>query len=90
MLYMCLGQDDSADLRAVARQRRRALLMEAMDEAISRKPKGHDFIIDRRHMARRCSAYTSRAGAAVLHSYSSWSDQAAMTVSVAGRPRPSR
>ncbi len=50
MLYMCLGQEDSADLRGVLRASEDdALLDSAIDEAISRKPKGHDFIIDRRH-----------------------------------------
>lgn len=48
-LYMCLGQDDAADLRAPLRASPDdAFLMEAIDEAISRKPKGHDFVIDRR------------------------------------------
>ena len=47
-LYMCLGQDDDADLRALLRQGvSDAELADALDEAISRKPKGHDFIIDR-------------------------------------------
>ena len=50
MLYMCLGQEDSADLRAVLRATSEDAVVEAaLDEAISRKPKGHDFIIDRRH-----------------------------------------
>ena len=49
-LYMCLGQDDAADLRAPLRASPDdAVLDAAIDEAISRKPKGHDFIIDRRH-----------------------------------------
>ena len=49
-LYMCLGQDDAADLRAPLRASSdNALLDAAIDEAIGRKPKGHDFIIDRRH-----------------------------------------
>lgn len=49
-LYMCLGQDDQADLRAVLRSGASdAELQDAIREAISRKPKGHDFIIDRRH-----------------------------------------
>jgi len=49
-LYMCLGQDDAADLRAPLRASDDdALLDAALDEAISRKPKGHDFIIDRRN-----------------------------------------
>jgi cyclic pyranopterin phosphate synthase len=49
-LYMCLGQDDAADLRAVLRQTDdEAVLSAAIDDAIRRKPKGHDFIIDRTH-----------------------------------------
>ena len=48
-LYMCLGQDDAADLRAPLRASEgNELLSNAIDEAIGRKPKGHDFIIDRR------------------------------------------
>jgi cyclic pyranopterin phosphate synthase len=48
-LFMCLGQDDAADLRAPLRASADdALLMGAIDEAIARKPKGHDFVIDRR------------------------------------------
>jgi cyclic pyranopterin phosphate synthase len=48
-LYMCLGQEDAADLRAPLRASADdAALMQALDEAISRKPKGHDFVIDRR------------------------------------------
>ncbi len=49
-LYMCLGQKDAADLRTPLRQSNDDdLLIEAVHEAISRKPKGHDFIIDRRN-----------------------------------------
>jgi len=48
-LYMCLGQEDAADLRQPLRLSDDDSLLEAaIDEAISRKPKGHDFIIDRR------------------------------------------
>jgi len=48
-LYMCLGQNDAADLRTPLRASvDEALLGRAIDEAISRKPKGHDFVIDRR------------------------------------------
>jgi len=47
-LYMCLGQDDAADLRTPLRASEgNELLSNAIDEAIGRKPKGHDFIIDR-------------------------------------------
>jgi len=49
-LYMCLGQDDSADFRSLLRAGvTDAGLDEAIQAAIARKPKGHDFIIDRRH-----------------------------------------
>ncbi len=49
-LYMCLGQEDAADLRAPLRaSEANDLLDAAIDEAIARKPKGHDFVIDRRH-----------------------------------------
>ncbi|NKB48403.1 MAG: GTP 3',8-cyclase MoaA [Alphaproteobacteria bacterium] len=48
-LYMCLGQDDDADLRnALRASDDDAALQQAIREAITRKPKGHDFIIDRR------------------------------------------
>jgi cyclic pyranopterin phosphate synthase len=49
-LYMCLGQEDAADLRAPIRASASDELLDAaIDEAIGRKPKGHDFIIDRAH-----------------------------------------
>jgi cyclic pyranopterin phosphate synthase len=49
-LYMCLGQEDAADLRAPLRaSESNELLYRAIDDAIARKPKGHDFVIDRRH-----------------------------------------
>ncbi|MDO9384063.1 MAG: GTP 3',8-cyclase MoaA [Hyphomicrobiaceae bacterium] len=48
-LYMCLGQDDKADLREPLRAGvTDELLQQAIDQAIAAKPKGHDFIIDRR------------------------------------------
>ena len=47
-LFMCLGQDDAADLRSVLRAGASEDTLEAaIREAITRKPKGHDFIIDR-------------------------------------------
>ena len=47
-LYMCLGQEDMADLRAPLRASASdAGLEAAIRSAITRKPKGHDFIIDR-------------------------------------------
>ncbi|MEM6852236.1 MAG: GTP 3',8-cyclase MoaA [Pseudomonadota bacterium] len=48
-LYLCLGQADSADLRVPLRASRSdGALYDAIDEAIARKPKGHDFLIERR------------------------------------------
>ena len=47
-LYMCLGQDDAADLREALRASPQDdLLDEAITAAIARKPKGHDFVIER-------------------------------------------
>lgn len=47
-LYMCLGQEDAADLRAPLRASEKdGLLTDAIRTAITRKPKGHDFIIGR-------------------------------------------
>jgi cyclic pyranopterin phosphate synthase len=46
---MCLGQDDAADLRAPLRASETDTQLDhAILDAIARKPKGHDFIIDRR------------------------------------------
>ena len=51
-LYMCLGQDDSADLRTPLRASASdAELRAAIDAAMRRKPRGHDFVIDRRTSA---------------------------------------
>ncbi len=47
-LYMCLGHEDAADLRAALRSSEgNDLLDAAIRGAIGRKPKGHDFIIER-------------------------------------------
>jgi GTP 3',8-cyclase len=62
-LYMCLGQHDSADLRAPLRaSSSNTLLDAAIEEAIARKPKGHDFIIDRRHAKPAVSRHMSVTG----------------------------
>jgi cyclic pyranopterin phosphate synthase len=62
-LYMCLGQDDAADLRAPLRASDTDdLLNNAIDEAIGRKPKGHDFIIDREHNRPAVSRHMSLTG----------------------------
>jgi cyclic pyranopterin phosphate synthase len=62
-LYMCLGQDDAADLRAPLRASEGDdLLHSAIDEAIGRKPKGHDFIIDRTGQAPAVARHMSMTG----------------------------
>ena len=62
-LFMCLGQNDSADLRAPLRASGDdALLGAAIDAAIARKPKGHDFVIDRRHRGPALSRHMSMTG----------------------------
>jgi len=62
-LYMCLGQEDAADLRKPLRaSESNDLLFAAIDEAISRKPKGHDFIIDRRHQRPALARHMSVTG----------------------------
>ena len=62
-LFMCLGQEDAADLRTVLRTAPSDdVLYAAIDEAISRKPKGHDFIIDRRHQRPAVSRHMSVTG----------------------------
>ena len=48
-MYMCLGQQDKADLKTPLRKsENNQLLKNAIYEAISRKPKGHDFVIERK------------------------------------------
>ena len=62
-LYMCLGQEDAADLRAPLRASSDDVLLDAaIDEAIGRKPKGHDFVIDRRHNRPAVSRQMSLTG----------------------------
>ncbi len=62
-LYMCLGQEDAADLRAPVRQSESDEPLErAIHEAIGRKPKGHDFIIDRRHQRPAVARHMSVTG----------------------------
>lgn len=62
-LYMCLGQEDAADLRAPLRASEGdQLLDDAIDEAIGRKPKGHDFVIDRVRKAPAVGRHMSVTG----------------------------
>jgi len=62
-LYMCLGQDDDADLRAALRASDDdADLVTAIRAAITRKPKGHDFVIDRRQQAPAVERHMSVTG----------------------------
>jgi cyclic pyranopterin phosphate synthase len=61
-LYMCLGQDDAADLRNVLRRGDDTALDAAIDAAIARKPLGHDFVIDRRQRAPAVARHMSVTG----------------------------
>lgn len=63
-LYMCLGQEDMADLRPAMRNNPSsdAPLEQAIREAISRKPKGHDFDYSRQSVDGRVSRHMSHTG----------------------------
>jgi cyclic pyranopterin phosphate synthase len=62
-LYMCLGQNDDADLRVPLRASNDdTALNAAIDAAIARKPKGHDFMIDRRHNEPAVARHMSLTG----------------------------
>jgi GTP 3',8-cyclase len=62
-LFMCHGQEDAADLRKPLRaSENNDLLYAAIDEAIGRKPKGHDFVIDRRHQRPAVGRHMSVTG----------------------------
>ncbi|HZH28376.1 MAG TPA: GTP 3',8-cyclase MoaA [Azospirillaceae bacterium] len=63
-LYMCLGQEDAADLRTPLRADPRGdgALIDAIRAAIARKPKGHDFVIDRRARGPAVSRHMSVTG----------------------------
>jgi len=62
-LFMCLGQEDAADLRAPLRESTNdEILTHAIDVAIGRKPKGHDFVIDRRRTDPAVSRHMSVTG----------------------------
>ena len=63
-LYMCLGQEDAADLRAPLRasRERRTARSPRSTRRSPRKPKGHDFIIDRRHSAPAVRRHMSVTG----------------------------
>lgn len=62
-LFMCLGQEDAADLRTPLRASQDdGDLHKAIVEAIARKPKGHDFIIDRHHSRPALGRHMSMTG----------------------------
>jgi len=62
-LFMCLGQEDAADLRTSLRASEDdRLLSQAIQDAIARKPKGHDFIIDRRRRSPAVGRHMSVTG----------------------------
>jgi cyclic pyranopterin phosphate synthase len=63
ILYMCLGQEDAADLKTPLRSSEGDdVITMAIQEAISRKPKGHDFIIDRRRKTSAVPRHMSVTG----------------------------
>jgi cyclic pyranopterin phosphate synthase len=62
-LYMCLGQEDASDLRRVLRSEpTEGALDAAILAAIARKPRGHDFVIDRRHQRPAVARHMSVTG----------------------------
>ena len=63
-LYMCLGQEDAADLRRVLRDPAAGPLelRGAIEDAIAHKPRGHDFVIDRRHSEPALARHMSVTG----------------------------
>ncbi len=62
-LYMCLGQDDAVDLRAVLRAHDDdQAVIDAIHAAIAAKPKGHDFVIDRQHHGPAVARHMSVTG----------------------------
>ena len=62
-LHTCLGHEDASDLRKPLRASADdADLAAAIDRAIALKPKGHDFIIDRRHNRPSVSRHMSVTG----------------------------
>src|SRR6201995_238688 len=62
-LHTCLGHEDASDLRRPLRASANDDLLSAtIDRAIGLKPKGHDFIIDRRHNRPSVSRHMSVTG----------------------------
>ena len=62
-LHTCLGHEDASDLRKPLRASAdNDLLSAAIDRAIGLKPRGHDFIIDRRHNRPSVSRHMSVTG----------------------------
>jgi cyclic pyranopterin phosphate synthase len=59
---MCLGREDAADLRTALRTGGEPALTDAIDDAIDRKPKGHDFVIDRRRREPAITRHMSVTG----------------------------
>ncbi|WP_300583806.1 GTP 3',8-cyclase MoaA [Marivita sp.] len=63
-LFMCLGQEDNADLRSALRNHPNsdAPLEQAIRDAITLKPKGHDFDYSRQTVDGRVSRHMSHTG----------------------------
>ena len=62
-LYQCLGQEDQVDLRKVLRKNSEIEpLIKAIHNAISKKPKGHDFDYSRQSISGQMSRHMSHTG----------------------------
>jgi cyclic pyranopterin phosphate synthase len=61
-LFMCLGQEDRVELRDLLRAGGPSALDAALDRAMARKPRGHDFVIERRGAAPAVSRTMSATG----------------------------
>jgi len=67
-LYQCLGQEDQVDLRKVLRKNSEIEpLLEAIHNAISKKPKGHDFDYSRQSISGQMSRHMSHTGGYFLN-----------------------
>ncbi len=61
-LFMCLGQEDRVELRDLLRDGGAQALDAALDDAMRRKPRGHDFVIERRDAAPAVGRHMSMTG----------------------------
>ena len=62
ILYMCLGQNDNANLKKVLREKGLKALQKELFSAIARKPKGHDFNISKNSKNKSVNRHMSLTG----------------------------